>query len=222
MNKWTNIRIGEYEIVNPDKPEDPQYEYETIEIDTLLQRTNTNQSLFMNTYSAVNIHKLLCEETFDDCMSLLRGQLLADIEGLNAIVFLLLKPKGDRNTYHQIRELDKYKRLINLALDNQLDVGFDSCSATSFLQVIEGRENYKKLAQLAEPCESSLFSIYIDVNAQVFPCSFAAGTPGWEEGINLLTYDSLEEVWHHPRLESFRATLLANDRACPIYDLTMR
>lgn len=221
MDKWTGITINEYEIVDPSEPEDPEYEYEILTIDSLLEQTKTDKQEFIRTYSAVNIHKVLSEETYSDCMRLIDQQRLASIEGLNAIVFLLLKPKGERNTLHQLTSLDKYRQLIEMALEYQVPIGFDSCSANSFLQATQDKEEYKKLEEFVEPCESTLFSGYVDVDARVFPCSFAVGCPEWEEGIDLLQYDTFLEVWNHPRLQAFREKLWANNRCCPLYDLKM-
>ena len=45
--------------------------------------------------------------------------------------------------------------------------------------------DFEKLKTFAEPCESTLFSSYIDVNGDFYPCSFAENTKGWETGISV-------------------------------------
>ena len=178
-----------------------------------------------------NIHQILSEETYDKCMSLLDdfGNSQHLRSRLNAIVFLIMKPKGNRNTSHQLKDAKKYKALIDKAMKLGINFGFDSCSCPSFLEAITDLPNFDRLAECAEPCESTLFSLYVDVAGAVQPCSFAEGNEKWEIGINLLEVkDFTKEVWNHPRLLSFRESLLTasedrcnNCRKCPLYNLDM-
>ena len=47
-----------------------------------------------------------------------------------------------------------FKMLIEIAINNKIPFGFDSCAANSFLKDIKGMSNYSKLAEMADPCES--------------------------------------------------------------------
>jgi radical SAM protein with 4Fe4S-binding SPASM domain len=181
----------------------------------------------------VNIHKLLSEETYQDCFNLIdRVAKDKKCEGklskLKAIVFLLLKPKGDRNRLHGIASDAQYKALIDYARVKNVAIGMDSCSAPMVLRNVE-----KEVIPSIEPCESTLFSIYVSVKGEVFPCSFTEGTPGWETGISLTAPgDFLKDVWNGERLTKWRNTLLGsssgcNDcavqshcRSCPVYEVT--
>ena len=177
----------------------------------------------------VNIHKLLSKETLASCYRLI-DQVKVDprLAGLKAIVFLMLKPKGDRNKMHSIGSLEDYKALLDYARDKGVGVGMDSCSAPMALKSLPSA-----FADSVEPCESGLFSIYVNVDGEVFPCSFTEGTPGWETGIDVPSAsDFLSGVWHHPRLETWRTNLIKSAggcscdkkdgcRACPIYDITL-
>jgi radical SAM protein with 4Fe4S-binding SPASM domain len=87
-----------------------------------------------------------------------------------------------------------------------------------------------------EPCESTLFSIYVNVKGEMFPCSFTEGTPGWEVGVPLdsppMPGDA-KAIWYHPLLAEWRRGLLASSnschdcetqkycRSCPVYDVTI-
>jgi len=53
----------------------------------------------------VNIHQLLCEETYDECVELAKLHGAGQIPGLNALVFLLLKPKGRGKSLTQLRDM---------------------------------------------------------------------------------------------------------------------
>lgn len=177
----------------------------------------------------VNIHQLLAEETFDECMALL-DKIKTDprLEHLTAVVFLKLKPKGNRNTYHIITDPKKYRVLAQKALDLNVSFGSDSCSAPALLQAI----GHKVAIESIEPCESTLFSIYVDVNAKLYPCSFCAGEQSWEEGIDILsTQDFIKDVWFGERLNTWRNTLQSSTagctncshksycRKCPMFDI---
>jgi radical SAM protein with 4Fe4S-binding SPASM domain len=177
----------------------------------------------------VNIHKLLSEETLEGCFKLI-DQVKADqrLRGLKAIVFLLLKPKGGRNRMHSITSIDAYKRLLEYAQSKGVQVGMDSCSAPMALKSLP-----ESCIESIEPCESTLFSIYVNVSGQVFPCSFTEGTPDWETGIDLVQAENfLKDVWQNPRLAAWREGLLKSStcgdcsvqkhcRSCPVYDVTV-
>lgn len=171
----------------------------------------------------VNIHCLLSEETFDKCKQVLQDRLTEPkLAKMNAIVFLWLKPKGDRNKFHQLSNMDKFKELINFAFEHDIKIGFDSCTSPMFLEAIKDRPDYDDMYKCVDPCESTLFSYYIDVSGSGFPCSFNE-RPG--DGINLAKVtDFAKDVWNHPETIRFRQRLLANKdanncRMCPTYRL---
>lgn len=182
----------------------------------------------------VNIHKLLSKQTLSSCFDLLnKVRLDPRCAGLKAVVFLALKQKGDRNRLTPISRIEDYKDLLDYATLNGVDVGMDSCSAPMALKALDQSQ-----VEFIEPCESTLFSIYVNVKGEMFPCSFTEGTKFWEYGIDLTqdeVYDAWtgDEVdfWRHPRLESFRQGLLGSSqcgncsvqphcRSCPVYDIT--
>src|ERR1035437_6663058 len=61
----------------------------------------------------INLHKLLSKETLASCFRLI-DQVKTDsrLAGLKAIVFLMLKPKGNRNKMHGIDSLKEYQTLL--------------------------------------------------------------------------------------------------------------
>lgn len=172
----------------------------------------------------VNIHALLSNETFDKCMEVMIDcKTQKRLIGLNAIVFLWLKPKGNRNNLTQITK-DKYETLVKYAIDNNISIGFDSCSAANFLKVIKKYypDKVKAIEPNVEPCESTLFSYYINVDCVGFPCSFSEETE--YKGINLLKIKNFDEVWNHPETLKFRNKLIKNKddngcRVCQLYNL---
>jgi len=163
----------------------------------------------------INIHRLVSHETYDACMEVMHDTKDDPrLAKLNAIVFLALKPKGERNSFHKLGT-DKYKDLIDYALDNKIRVGFDSCSAPMFLKSVKDRDNFKFLEQNSEPCESYLFSFYVNVEGKTTPCSFLEDM-GYEE-IDIAKCDNfVKDIWRAKPVQEFRKKLLATADSCSI------
>lgn len=177
----------------------------------------------------VNIHCLLSEETFEKCKKVLKDRLIDPrLQNMKSIVFMWLKPKGNRNDLHQLSSISKLKELVDFAFENEISIGFDSCSSPNFLKTIKDNQNFKQIEQSVEPCESTLFSSYINVDGDFFPCSFAEKTKGWEDGISVVnSFDFNQDVWFNPRVVEFRNKLIANKdenkcRTCQLYDLCVK
>jgi len=176
----------------------------------------------------INIHRLVSHETYEDCMEVMSDSKsdprLAD---LNAIVFLSLKPIGKRNNYKKLGT-SKYKQLIDYAFENEVRVGFDSCSAPMFLEAVKEKENFKVLEQMSEPCESYLFSFYVNVEGKTTPCSFLENR-GYKEIDVAECDDFVKDIWNAKPVQDFREKLLATAdkctingngcRFCPEYDI---
>lgn len=161
----------------------------------------------------VNIHQLLSENTYQQCLKLI-DDVKNDkrLKKLNAVVFLMLKPKGDRNDFKQI-SAEHYKEVVNKALQCGISFGFDSCSANSFNKVTDN-----KFKTFSEPCESTLFSAYFNVDGKFFPCSFCEGEKGWEQGLELKE-DFLKDIWYNEKTIEFRKNLLKGCRNCPMFKI---
>jgi len=163
----------------------------------------------------INIHRLVSYETYNDCLEVMQDSKEDPrLEKLNAIVFLSLKPKGKRNNYKKLGT-EKYKALIDYAFENEVRVGFDSCSAPMFLESVKDRDNYKTLEQMSEPCESYLFSFYVNVEGKTTPCSFLEGR-GYEEIDVAECDDFVKDIWNAKPVQEFRKTLLATAEKCTI------
>lgn len=172
----------------------------------------------------VNIHMMISKETYNQAL-----ETIADYKNdprlakLNAIVFLSLKTKGrGKRGFSQLSH-EEFAELVNLCLDSNTPFGFDSCGAHKFLKSISGLDDQKRklLEMSVEPCESSLFSIYIDTFGVFYPCSFSPDTDVWgNDGLNVLECnDFIKDIWKHERTEQFRKKLLSNKRNCPLYTI---
>lgn len=170
--------------------------------------------------SQVNLHLMLSSETYNSALDTL-VDIIHDprLKRLNAIVFLSLKNKGRGKNFTQLSR-EKFKLLVNCCLTCGIRFGFDSCSAHKFLESIKNHSKYDEFFKMAEPCESTLFSSYIDVNGFFHPCSFCEKTDGWEEGISVLDCnDFVSDIWNNKRTIEFREKLLNCNRNCPIYKI---
>jgi hypothetical protein len=167
----------------------------------------------------VNIHAMLSEETYDRCMQVMMDSKYDSRlkKYLNAIVFLWLKPKGRGETLHQISR-EKYNALVQAAITNNVAIGFDSCSASNFLKC----EDTEKFKMFVEPCESTLFSIYINVDGVATPCSFAEDKC---DGVDVIAAKNfMTDVWMSKSFVDFRSKVTTNldsngCRMCPLYEL---
>jgi MoaA/NifB/PqqE/SkfB family radical SAM enzyme len=168
----------------------------------------------------VNIHCLLSEETYTKALNFVSayGHDLRLIN-LNAIVFLSLKQKGRGETHTRLSDAN-FKFLVNHCFSENIPFGFDSCTACKFLKDIKGRRDYKDIAKYVEPCESGLFSGYVNAKGIFHPCSFAENNWLVDEEIDLKTVDDfLQDVWYNHSIVNWRKLLLKNGRSCPMYEI---
>jgi len=187
---------------------------------------NAVQELTKRGLKQVNIHKLLANETYEDCFKLIdKTKTDERLKSLNAIVFLWLKPKGLRNHFTQLSSLKQYKKLVDYAFDENARIGFDSCSAANFIKVIKDKDNFAEIEPMVEPCESSAFSFYINSDGIGFPCSFTEGEQ--YKGIDTVNCKNfIEDVWFGKEVTVFRDKLLSNKdcngcRKCQAFDLEL-
>jgi MoaA/NifB/PqqE/SkfB family radical SAM enzyme len=163
-----------------------------------------------------NIHQLLSKETLIPVYKLLYDiQNDARLENLNAVVFLSLKQRGRGVSYHPITT-PEFDNLVDILLENGIRFGFDSCTANKFMDYIKKNPRWCELEEYVEPCESGLFSAYINVKGAFYPCSFTENN----EGISVVDCkDFLQDVWYNPSVVLWRNILLDGGRNCPAYTI---
>lgn len=172
----------------------------------------------------VNIHQILAKETFADCVKLLvdyKNNVNDLRDDVNAIVFLALKEKGDTNEWHSLRSTENMKTLLDMAISNKLNIGFDSCNGPTVLKIAQENEEYKKLESAIDPCESLRFSLYINSEGKVYPCSFCEGNDNYKnKEIDMLKVQNfIKEVWYSDMAKEFRKKLTDGCNKCPEYQL---
>lgn len=163
----------------------------------------------------VNIHYMISEETYDRAFDIIHDISEDDrLEGLNAIVFLQYKPKGRGvHKFTSITDNNRMRKLIQYCNEMNVNYGFDSCSSPLVMKSL--KSNKDKIMQFIEPCESTLFSGYINWKGEFFPCSFVEGTESWKEGLKIVETDNfVEDIWNHPKVVSFREEVINSTKGC--------
>jgi MoaA/NifB/PqqE/SkfB family radical SAM enzyme len=184
---------------------------------------NSVYSLTSRGMEQVNCHVVVHEESYDDIIELFHRRMTDPmLSGLRAIVLLGLKKCGRaKDGPFTSMSLSRFESLVRLAMDTGIGIGFDSCSCSAFLRTIDKiqPDNLEELKQLAEPCESGLFSVYLNVEGKVFPCSFneTTGIPGFDV-VNCKSF--ITQYWNDANASNgWRHKLLRNKRNCPTYQI---
>lgn len=170
----------------------------------------------------INFHVIAHDKSYNKILSIMEDLTTDErIKGkVKAVVLLKYKPKGNGVGKFNHLSDEQYKNIIKYAEERKIGVGFDSCSAHSYLRVIKNEEDYDKKAMCVEPCESSCFSSYINHKGEFFACSFCENEGMWKTGLNVLeTQDFYRDIWQNEKTKKFREILLANDRKCPMFQL---
>jgi MoaA/NifB/PqqE/SkfB family radical SAM enzyme len=172
------------------------------------------------TLSQLNIHFVIMEETFEDCKKLFK-MVKSDPRflALNAIVLLGLKKCGraEKNNFNSITD-EHFKELVDIAFEEKIGIGFDSCSCSRFISSIKDRPDFEELKQVSEPCESfGLFSSYINVKGNYYSCSFSEKI---EEPMSVLNCDDfIEDIWYSKVVQKRREQSIKRGRTCPYYEI---
>jgi radical SAM protein with 4Fe4S-binding SPASM domain len=115
-----------------------------------------------------NIHFILSKNSIGQAVEILNGVYDELLSGLNGIIFLTYKPAGrahqrdclswDCNLKEFVKLIDNYTGTIR--------IGFDACFVPILLHLTNTDVKF------IDPCECAFFSVYIDENLNVKPCSF--------------------------------------------------
>jgi len=186
--------------------------------DNRTQAYNAIRSLTDRGMTQVNIHIVLSNDSVAFVKSVVED-MKNDVRlaKMNAMVMLSFKDKAQTYAMEPISS-SYYRDVIDYCIKSGINFGFDSCSAQAFEAAIEeSPQRREQLLQCAEPCESMMFSAYIDVNARLYACSFLENKGMWYQGINVLNHDDFMDIWNCEQVGQWRKKLLANERGCPEY-----
>jgi radical SAM protein with 4Fe4S-binding SPASM domain len=150
-----------------------------------------------------NLHFILDSNSIDQATELLEGRFNHLLDDVNAVIFLTFKPKGRGTESRCLKSGTSLDRFVARIDSNSCSahIGFDACFVPILMRRTEVDVDY------VDSCECAFFSVYIDEQMNVKPCSFATGN---RDSFNLRQY-SMEEIWTQ-RLSDYRKRLL--DHSC--------
>ena len=142
-----------------------------------------------------NIHYVLSSQNIGEAIKILRGEFNKCFEGVNAVIFLTYKPAGRANINHIIKNdylLDEFLKMISMKNIIRPKIGFDACFVPTLLYSTNIHP------ELIDTCEGGFFSVYIDHQMHVSPCSFSAG----KDSFSLKEYN-FYDIWLN-KFETYR------------------
>jgi len=133
-----------------------------------------------------NIHYVLNRNNLIEAIDILKGNYNSELKGINAIVFLTFKPSGRGQAELVIENSDTLLHFVELIDKNKCvcNIGFDACFVPLLMYYTKTNINY------IDSCEVGYFSLYIDENLNVSPCSFSNS----KDSFNLKDYD-FYDIW---------------------------
>lgn len=143
----------------------------------------------------VNVHYVLSSDNIKEATAIVQGEYTGRLKGVNAIVFLTYKPAGrasDKFVVKDGEELEEFMKAVNDRNENAIKIGFDAC----FVPMLMHYTNIK--SELVDTCEGGFFSLYIDHEMNVSPCSFS----GERDRYSLNEYD-FYDIWLN-KFEKYR------------------
>ncbi|MBZ2164473.1 radical SAM/SPASM domain-containing protein [Methanobacterium spitsbergense] len=163
--------------------------YRDLSLDELYK---IGSNLFENDIKA-NIHYVISEKTLDNAIEIIEGKYDKYFEMFNAIIFLTHKPFGRADNQDSIKSPDKLNSFLNL-IDNPISkvrIGFDACFVPILMKNTDVDNN------MIDSCECGFFSVYIDENLNVMPCSFCNND---KYKYNLKEFN-FEDIWQNKFLD---------------------
>jgi radical SAM protein with 4Fe4S-binding SPASM domain len=150
-----------------------------------------------------NLHFILDSSSIDQATELLKGRFNHLLDDVNAVIFLTFKPRGRGSESLCLKPGVSLNRFVAQVGSNgcSAHIGFDACFVPILMSQTVIDVDY------VDSCECAFFSVYIDEEMNVKPCSFAAGNL---DSFNLRRH-SMEEIWTQ-HFSDYRKRLL--DHAC--------
>lgn len=161
---------------------------------------------FINAGCITNIHFIISNETIDEAIFRLENDIWP--RGISAIIFILYKPVGFGIVDKMVKDSEKLKHFIELALNKRYSyrIGFDTCF-TSALCRYERRFSVQSI----DACEAARFSMYIDSELNAYPCSFDNQFGKYKVPLKL---HSIQEAWDSKLFDKFRDVAKKNCINC--------
>lgn len=142
-----------------------------------------------------NIHYVLSTGNIEEAIDIAKGRFNKQLEKINAVIFLTYKPAG-RGGFNGVlkrgESLDYFVKVIGEKGIVRPKLGFDAC----FVPMLFSRKVVGK--SLVDCCEGGFFSVYVDHQKNVSPCSFSGGKDSYS-----LEEFGFYDIWMN-KFEPFR------------------
>ncbi len=167
----------------------------------------------------VEINCLLSKETHYKCLCVL-NDIPKDkrLSKVSKVMYQWLIQEGYGSYYEQIDDPKSIKMIVEKALENKIEFGFNGCSAGNYVAGIKDMRNRDDLLNEVSPCGASLYEYHIDIDGIGYPCPFIADDFAYV-GIDLVKVNNFREVWYDKETMGFRNKLLKNCRLCPLFNI---
>ena len=116
-----------------------------------------------------NIHYVLNYDNIEQAIDILNGKYNQCLEEINSIIFLTYKPMGRADNSRVLKLDHNFLSFINIIGNNfcVTRIGFDACFVPMLMHYTNVDLKY------IDPCECAFFSVYVDENLKMSPCSFS-------------------------------------------------
>ena len=144
---------------------------------------------FINKKIKTNIHFILSKNSIDNALKILNGDFDEYLKGVNSVIFLTYKPFGRAIKENMLEKGVSFNNFIKL-IDKpktKLRFGFDACFVPTLMKYTSVNTDF------IDSCECGFFSVYIDENLNVKPCSF---TNNDDFTINLKN-KTFKDIWQN-------------------------
>lgn len=186
-NLTTNARVFSKKLLKAYKKYCGAVAVSISEIDQNFIRSNIKP--FLNAGIKTNIHYLLTKGSISQAIEILKGKWDENLSRINAIIFLTHKSMGRaKRNNNLVWNVDLIEFINNIdSRKSMINMGFDSC----FVPLLFRYTNSDPI--LLDSCECGFFSVYIDEDLNVKPCSF---TTHKNYSYNLDKFD-FESIWNY-------------------------
>lgn len=159
-----------------------------------------------------NIHYVVSKTTVNEALLRLKNKcdkLCSGFpDGINAVIFLLHKPRGHGTREEMITKDNKHFFELLQYIDEETfpyKIGFDSCTVPA----LAGLKN--TVPESLDSCEAARWSAYISADMKMLPCSFCREDEGYT--VDLRTH-SIEQAWDSEQFERIRAIMRGSCPEC--------
>ncbi|RZT95920.1 radical SAM protein with 4Fe4S-binding SPASM domain [Ancylomarina subtilis] len=144
-----------------------------------------------------NIHYVIDRSNIKQAIQILEGDYNNKLKGVNAIIFLTFKPSGRGNSELVLVNDSSLVKFLELVDNNgaSCNIGFDACFVPMLMRFTKTNIDF------IDSCEVGYFSVYIDENLRVSPCSFSNN----RDSYSLKEFD-FYTIWNN-KFDNFRTRI---------------